>query len=52
MRIALPRRTDLDDLGDTTSGGTPTGSGISGNEIPATPDALLEDDEEEDEDLE
>ena len=31
------RRHDLDDIGDLTSGGTPTGSGISGNEVPAAP---------------
>jgi hypothetical protein len=32
-----PRRLDLDDIGDITAGGTPSGTGVSGNEVPATP---------------
>ena len=45
LRAVSRPRTDLDDIGDTTAGGTPTGTGISGNEVPAVPDAIEPEDE-------
>ena len=41
-----PPRTDINAIGETTAGGTPTGTGISGNEVPPVP--MMTEDEEED----
>ena len=51
-KIPPKREPDIDDLGDTTAGGTPTGTGVSGNEVPPLPlpvSAEIEDEDEEEE---
>lgn len=51
--IPPKRMPDLDDVADITSGGTPTGTGVSGNEVPPVelPQTASDDDLDEDEEV-
>ena len=49
-KIPPKRETDVDDIGDTTAGGIPTGTGVSGNEVPPLASPVSADIEDEDED--
>lgn len=48
-KVPPRRELGVDDLGDTTSGGTPTGTGVSGNEVPPLTVPVSAEVEEEDE---
>lgn len=50
-KIPPRREPDVDDIGDTTSGGQPTGTGVSGNEVPPLSVPVSAEVEEEEDEL-